>query len=73
MDNSEEKEDGQVLERYKQLAGLLKDGHMVNRDKEHRAREYVKNRKKLIELAIKQNCIRDDSKYGKLIIQTNEV
>ena len=46
---------------------------MVNRDKEHRAREYVKNRKKLIELAIKQNCIRDDSKYGKLIIQTNEV
>ncbi len=62
-----------VLQRYEELAGLVRDGQMVNKDKEHRAREYVRERKKYIEQVLKDNQIRDNATYGKFIIQTNEV
>lgn len=62
-----------VHERYKQLAGLVRDGRMVNKDKEHRAREYVRERQKYIESILEENQIRDNSKYGQFILQANEV
>jgi hypothetical protein len=62
-----------VLQRYKELAGLVRGGQMVNKDKEHRAREYVRERKKYIEQVLKENSIRDNATYGKFILQTNKV
>lgn len=62
-----------VLQRYKELAGLVKAGQMVNKDKEHRARKYVRERKKYIEQVLKENQIRDNATYGEFILQTNKV
>jgi hypothetical protein len=36
------KNEKRVIERYKILAGLIRDGQMVNKDKEARARQWVK-------------------------------
>src|SRR3989338_5572998 len=73
MDKPKVNDEELVLERYKQLAGLVRDGEMVNKDKERRAREYVRERKKYIEQVLKENQIRYNATYGKFIIQTNEV
>jgi len=74
MDESEKNNDeALVLHRYKELAGLVRDGQMVNKDKEHRAREYVRERKKYIELVLKENQIRENGTYGEFILQTNQV
>lgn len=62
-----------VIKRYQQLAGLLKDGQMVNKDKENRAREHIKEREKFVQRIFLENQIRDNSKYGEFILQTNEV
>ena len=62
-----------VLERYRELAGLVRDGQMVNKDKETRARDYVKARAAFIKQALEQDQIKQNSKYGEFIIQTNEV
>ncbi|MEK7567623.1 MAG: hypothetical protein AAB513_01735 [Patescibacteria group bacterium] len=62
-----------VFKRYHELAGLVRDGQMVNKDKETRAREYVRLRKKFVEEVFKQNEIKENSKYGRFILQTNEV
>ncbi len=69
-DNSGEE---RVQKRYIELGGLIRDGHMVNKDKEERARQYVKITEKLIEKYAEQQVIHENSKYGELIIQTNDV
>ena len=67
----------QVLARYIELAGLVKDGQMINRDKESRAREYVKSRTKVQARVVDQisegSKIKKNSKYGELIVQANRV
>jgi len=63
----------QVLNRYIELAGLVKEGQMVNKDKESRAREYVKLHAKVIGQIPEGDKIRKNSKYGELIIQANRV
>lgn len=67
----------QVLKRYIELAGLVKDGQMVNRDKESRAREYVKlhaqAQAKVISQISEGGKIKKNSKYGELIVQANRV
>jgi|SRR3989344_8626233 len=65
--------EAQVLRRYLELAGLVKDGRMVNRDKESRAREYVKLYTRITEQADERNRTLEKSKYGALILQANEV
>ena len=71
--NESEATEELVFKHYQELEGLVKDGQMVNKDKEARAREYVRLRKKFVEEVFKQNEIKENSKYGKFILQTNEV
>lgn len=63
----------QVLERYEALGGLVKEGQMVNKDKESRAREYIKSREKIVEEISEGDRILKNSKYGEFIVQTNYV
>lgn len=49
LNNYKEKQkEKKVLERYKQLAGLVRDGRMVNPDKESRARQWVKEQEEQV-------------------------
>jgi len=66
-------EELKVRQRYSELAGLIRDGEMVNRDKEQRAREYVKQKNIIVERLVSDELIKRNSKYGELIIQANEV
>jgi hypothetical protein len=45
--NNPSRRETPVLERYQQLAGLVKDGQMVNADKESRARAWVVEQEKI--------------------------
>ena len=65
--------EAEVLKRYEELGGLVRDGRMVNKDKESRARQYVKSRKELIERIAEGANLRKNAKYGEFIIQANEV
>ena len=69
----DETTEAQVLRRYIELAGLVKDGQMVNKDKESRAREYVKLHTRIVEQISERNQIQENSKYGELIVQANDV
>ncbi len=62
-----------VQKRYVELGGLVRNGEMVNKEKEERARQYVREQEKLIETLVQQERLRENSKYGELILQTNEV
>ncbi len=62
-----------VLERYVELAGLVRDGQMVNKDKESRARQYVVEKEKFTERILEESRTRDNAKYGEFILQTNDV
>ena len=61
------------MSRYIELAGLVRDGRMVNKDKENRAREYIKRRANLISQIPQGEKISRNTKYGDLIIQANRV
>jgi len=63
----------EILERYEALGGLVRDGQMVNKDKESRAREYIKSRTKIIDQISEGARTLKDAKYGRFIIQTNLV
>jgi hypothetical protein len=62
-----------ILRRYIELGGLVKDGQMVNPDKKSRAEQWVRVQGKFVERVLAQKRIELNSKYGKFIIQTNEV
>ncbi len=70
---SQETTEEKILQRYIELGGLVKDGQMVNLEKKGRATQWVQERDKYIEQVLAQKRIELDSKYGKFIIQTNEV
>ncbi|MDO8493422.1 MAG: hypothetical protein Q7S19_02650 [bacterium] len=71
--NKDADNEAEIVRRYIKLAGLIKDGRMVNRDKESRAREYVKLNKRIIDQIDERNKIFETTNYGKLILQSNSV